>query len=292
MPCQRPQLRPFTRIPAPYISGGVKHPSESSGTRSRPTPERHACAIEGGKSLPASRFAQFCYTLNMNHYLKRAMTAGCFALLLAGPVRADLITEVTRVAVEQAQARYPSANISVNTRALDSRVHLPTCEDLTLTVNGDRRVGRVAVSARCEGPQPWHVFVTTEINVVMPVVVSRQSILRNVIIGNEHVALAPREIGRLRTDYLTDLDQVIGRQAKRTIQENAVIFSRQVVPAKLVKKGDKVTIRATHGAVTVATVGTAMRDGVAGEQIPIRNRNSDRLVSAWVIGRGLVTTVP
>ena len=63
-------------------------------------------------------------------------------------------------------------------------------------------------------------------------------------------------------------------------------------PKLHIKKGDKVTIRATHGVVTVATVGTAMRDGVAGEQIPIRNLKSNRLVNAWVIGRGLVTTAP
>ncbi len=223
-----------------------------------------------------------------------SIATGCITLLglSAGPVRADLLTEVTRFAAEQAQTRYPNGNVSVNTRALDPRVRLPECDDLTLTLQGDRRVGRVAVSARCQHPQPWHVFVTTEISVTMPVVVSRQSILRNVILGPEHVGLESREIGRLRTDYLTNVEQAIGRQAKRAILENAVIFNRLVVAAKLVKKGDKVTIRATHGMVTVATVGTAMRDGVAGEQIPIRNRNSNRLVNAWVIGRGLVTTVP
>ena len=228
----------------------------------------------------------------MNLYLMRALNVACLtgALFLAGTVQADLLTEVTRFAAERAKDRYPSGDISVNTRPLDPRVRLPECEDLTLELNGDRRVGRVAVSARCQQPQPWHLFVTTEIKVTMPIVVSHQSILRNVIIGGEHVRLEPREISRLRTDYLTDLNQVIGRQAKRSIQENAVIFSRQVVAAKLVKKGDKVTIRSTHGAVTVATVGTAMRDGIAGEQIPIRNRNSNRLVHAWVVGRGLVTT--
>ncbi|MCZ6644216.1 MAG: flagellar basal body P-ring formation chaperone FlgA [Gammaproteobacteria bacterium] len=217
---------------------------------------------------------------------------GLLAGLFTGPVQADLITEVSRFAAERAQLRYPNADISVNTRALDPRVQIPGCEDLTLELNGERRVGRVSVSVRCQQPQPWQLFVTTDINVTMPVVVSRRSILRNGILGREHVGLEPREIGRLRTDYLTDLEQVIGRQAKRAIQENAVIFSRQVVPAKLVKKGDKVIIRATRGAVTVATVGTALRDGIAGEQIPIRNRKSDRLINAWVIGRGLVSTSP
>lgn len=218
--------------------------------------------------------------------------SGLLAGLLGNPVRADLITEVTRYAAERAQLRYPNGDISVNTRALDPRVHLPACEDLTLALNGERRVGRVSVSVRCQQPQPWQLFITTEINVTMPVVVARRSILRNVIVSHEHVGLEPREIGRLRADYLTDLEQVIGRQAKRAIQENAVIFSRQVIPARLVKKGEEVTIRATHGAVTVTTVGTALRDGVAGEQIPIRNRRSNRLINAWVIGRGVVTTVP
>ena len=230
----------------------------------------------------------------MNIYPMLSIAAGYIALLglSAGDVRADLLTQVTQFAAEQAQSRYPNGNISVNTRALDPRVRLPECEDLTLALQGDRRVGRVAVSARCQHPQPWHLFITSEISVTMPVVVSRQSILRNVILGPEHVELESRDIGRLRTDYLTNVENAIGRQAKRAISAGAVIFHRQVVAAKLVKKGDKVTIRATHGVVTVATVGTAMRDGVAGEQIPIRNLKSNRLVNAWVIGRGLVTTAP
>lgn len=214
------------------------------------------------------------------------------ALLISCPVRADLISAVSEFAAARAQERYPDGDISVTTHALDPRVRLPTCEDLELEVSGPRLLGRVAVSARCQHPQPWRVFVSTEIAVTLPVVVARRSVQRHTVIGPEHVALEPRQINLLRTGYLTDLQQVFGLQAKRTIQDDAVVFSRQVVAPKLVKKGDKVTIRSVRGAVTVAAVGTAMRDGVAGEQIPIRNLSSDRLVNAWVTGRGSVTTVP
>jgi len=59
-----------------------------------------------------------------------------------------------------------------------------------------------------------------------------------------------------------------------------------------VTRGDTVMLASSQGHVRVTTQAVALSDGVYGEQIEVRNPRSDRVLTAWVTGRGTVTVRP
>jgi flagella basal body P-ring formation protein FlgA len=60
--------------------------------------------------------------------------------------------------------------------------------------------------------------------------------------------------------------------------------------AIVVLREDSVIIEVTRGSLTIRTSGTALRSGKKGEQIPVRNDKSGRVIKAFVISPGLVRT--
>jgi len=67
---------------------------------------------------------------------------------------------------------------------------------------------------------------------------------------------------------------------------------RQLDAPIAVNKGDEVRIRSGQGLIAVSMNGTALGSGMPGEQIPVRNVQSDRVVKAWIVAPGLVSTGP
>ncbi len=71
-----------------------------------------------------------------------------------------------------------------------------------------------------------------------------------------------------------------------------MLSARQLVAPIAVNKGDEVKIRSGDGPVAVSMNGTALGDGMPGEQIAVRNVQSERVIKAWVVAPGLVSTGP
>ena len=205
------------------------------------------------------------------------------------PHQALMTRVATRVSQEAAQ-RYPEATIEVQINPIDPRVRLPDCTLLNTQLQGERRYGRFSVAVSCRKPSVWKIFLTGDLHVALPVVVSRGAIGRSTEIQSSQVELEQRDISNLRNRYLTDLDAVIGWEARQDVPADHVFYAQQLKPARLVKKGDRVQITAEHAQISINATGVALSDGVRGQQIQIRNIHSGRIVHAWVRGPGRVST--
>ncbi|WP_068760288.1 flagellar basal body P-ring formation chaperone FlgA, partial [Oleiphilus sp. HI0128] len=84
------------------------------------------------------------------------------------------------------------------------------------------------------------------------------------------------------------LSDVEGMVARRSIRPGSTIQPGHLTPPKLVKRGDNVVIVASNSAISVRMNGTAMTDGALGQQIPVQNLQSKRVVKARVSEPGLV----
>jgi flagella basal body P-ring formation protein FlgA len=76
------------------------------------------------------------------------------------------------------------------------------------------------------------------------------------------------------------------------MEAGMVLSPRQLAPPIAVTKGSQVQIRAGSGPVSIAVAGTALGNGMPGEQISVRNAQSQRTIKAWVVSTGLVSTAP
>ena len=204
----------------------------------------------------------------------------------------ELGARVRQFLEDKARADFPDADVRIAVNALDARLRFPACAVLRLTPHGTRTSGRTSVTARCDAPAPWAASLTATIEVWRPVAVTVQALPGGAVVNEADITMQPRDTAELHDQYLTAPDRVVGWTLRRPIAAGAVLSPRQLEAPIAVNKGDEVRIRAGSGPVAVTMNGTALASGMPGEQIAVRNVQSDRVVKAWVVGPGLVSTGP
>jgi flagella basal body P-ring formation protein FlgA len=232
----------------------------------------------------------------MHRRLRHLLSTAVLSIMpLAGSAMADadaMLEQAAEHAASAARQAYPGAQVTVRMVPLDPRLQLAPCTALELRIPGERVAGRIAVHARCQEPQPWGLYLTAQVDVVLPVVALARPVPRDTLLRASDLVLTEHNLSDLRDGYLTDLDTAVGMEARSNLRADAVLYQRQLAAARLVSKGDSVVLEAGHGHVAVSTQAIALTDGVYGEQIEVRNPRSNRIVTGWVTGRGTVTTRP
>lgn len=171
---------------------------------------------------------------------------------------------------------------------LDNRLRLPACGEALETDAPSRRKGseQLVVRVRCPGPSPWKVYVPTRVVRSIEVVVAARPIPRGSRLDTEDLRTTRRTTSRLRGEYYTDADGLVGLQARRSLQPGTVIDADQLTRPTLVRRGDTLLIQAGNGPVKVSMQGRALEDGARGERIRALNLSSERVVEGEVVARG------
>ncbi len=202
----------------------------------------------------------------------------------------ELLQQASEHAFTAAQRAYPEGTVSVRMVPLDPRLRLDTCEALSLEMPGERVVGRVAIQARCQAPVRWGLYLTAQVDVILPVVQAARPVPRDTVLREADLTLARHNLADIRDGYLTDPGDAVGMAARSNLRADSVLYQRQLAAPKLVSKGDAVTVASSQGHVRVTAQAIALTDGVYGEQVEVRNPRSNRVLSAWVTGPGTVAT--
>lgn len=213
-------------------------------------------------------------------------------LTVANADTTALLARAGEFAEDAARQAYPEGQVSVRMVPLDPRLTLDACEDLDLRIPGDRVAGRVSVHARCRAPSTWGLYLTAQVDVVLPVVTLAGPVPRNSILREADLNRTETNLAGLRDGYLIDPAEAVGMAARHNLRSDGVLYQHQLAAPKLVTKGDTVTLASSVGAVTVTTQAVALTDGVYGERVDVRNPRSNRVISGWVTGAGSVSMSP
>jgi len=180
-------------------------------------------------------------------------------------------------------------SISYQINGMDPRLNLAACGK-TPKVGGKNkfRAGRLTLKVECISPAPWRLYVSLRVERLHPVVASASPIARGSSLEPHHLQLKTVNIDQLNYGYYTSMDEVAGLISKRSLQAGLIIAPNQLTPPKLITKGDSVLIEASNKRIMVKMPGQAMSDGRRGEQISVKNLQSQRVVKAEVIADGKV----
>ena len=203
-----------------------------------------------------------------------------------------LLGDAERLLETQALEAYPGAAVEASMQPLDPRLDLPPCAEASLTPRGQSHHGRIPVAVRCQSPQPWSIFLTGDVRVRVPVVVTTRPVRRGEIIERATVTTELQDLSSLRSLFYTRAGDVIGKETRRNLPGSAVVFASQLAEPVAVKRGSKVQIVARRGAVEITSLGEALAEGRVGTQVRVRNLASGRIVHAWVDAPGRVVTTP
>jgi flagella basal body P-ring formation protein FlgA len=146
----------------------------------------------------------------------------------------------------------------------------------------------VAVEFSVNGYDQKKIWATVTIEVLGPVVVTRKPLGRYKPIDEDDIELKTMDLSDLPDDVITDPEAVIGKRTTRAIGAQVPLRTDTVELPPLVKRGDLVVIIAESKGLKITTRGQVKKKGRLGEQIPVVNLDSNKVLYARVIDANTV----
>lgn len=178
----------------------------------------------------------------------------------------------------------------IKVRHLDRRLKLNQCETPLepFLPSSKRNSGKITVGVRCQGKKPWTLYLSAAVKNFQAIAVLNKPLPRGAIVSEDDIHLERKNVSNLHRGYLTKIEQIVNKQIKRTLPKGAILNSVNLIPQKLVKRGQLVSIRAIGELIDIRMSGHALMDGEAGQQIRVRNTNSKRIIEGKVIAPGAI----
>ena len=172
---------------------------------------------------------------------------------------------------------------------LDSRLSMADCPvPVTAAIKSPVSIGHINIQVRCDSPIQWTLYVPAEVQLFRPVVIPIGPLGRGTTISASDLQLREIDISQLNGSYFTDIEEVVGMEARRLLPADRPIIASQLKAPVMINKGDAVIVTANSGGLKVKMPGVALADGYEGQQISVRNSTSERVVDALVTAPGQV----
>jgi flagella basal body P-ring formation protein FlgA len=207
--------------------------------------------------------------------------------LQAGEIQSlDAIREAVR---QQVASQYNQAGTEITIGTLDPRLRLSKCsQPLQTFFPQGRRGSRMTVGVRCQAPKRWTIYVTAQIHQRVQALVAKEYLRRGRILSREDLVPKQFELNQLKFGYFTDINEVLGKTLKRHLNRGAVLTPSNIVVTKVIKRGERVSIIAETGGISVRASGEALEDGGLGDIIRVKNLNSKKVIEARIEAPGRV----
>lgn len=167
---------------------------------------------------------------------------------------------------------------------LDPRLQLPQCtKDLeAFQQRGAKISSRTVVGVRCDGANPWKVYVPVDVIVTETVLVARRTLPSGHIFTADDVSPEQRDVSRLVGGYLSRPGDLLGKKLKHSLMAGRVITPSMLKADIMVRRGQMVTIVVRNNSISIRMMGKALTDGAQNQRIRVENTKSKRVVEGIV----------
>ena len=163
---------------------------------------------------------------------------------------------------------------------------------------GDWKTVRVI----CRQENPWDIYVRTgyqseapakadkspenleksdNLDLMQRVIVVRP-ISRGDLLTREDLGL--QTLSRSGSGGFTDIDELVGRRAKKSLRAGLVMRDRHLQPDWMVHAKQSVSVVNNTGGIQVTTAGIALENGRLGDLVKVRNLSSNSILHGFVAG--------
>ncbi|KTD34282.1 flagellar basal body P-ring biosynthesis protein FlgA [Legionella moravica] len=221
-------------------------------------------------------FASFCLYADLSQSLD----------LIKNKIESHVLNELTT---------YTEGKIEVQADQLDPRLNLRACAENKLEIFNPYKTPMLntnTMGIKClEEDNHWTLYVPVKISVLKTVLVAKRALVKGSRITSNDLYPMEMDAQKLKQGYFTDPKELIGLICKHDITPDSPLNSFNIELAKLVHRGDQVTIVATNDYLTVSMDGIALDEGVLGDSIKVKNLSSKRVIDAQVTGEKKVAVV-
>ena len=179
----------------------------------------------------------------------------------------------------------------IETGYLDTRLRLAKC---TTPLTGKQlsagsRIANTTISVSCESGKRWTVYVPVRVKQYVQAVIATAPLGRKQPIRAENLRLVEKELSTITRGYYKDPQTLVGKLPKRPLSNGTVIAPSDLTAGKVISRGQRVTIVAKNGDISIKVPGKAMSDAGQGEPVKVQNISSQRTVEGIATAPGIVT---
>lgn len=137
--------------------------------------------------------------------------------------------------------------------------------------------------------KPWQTIdAIADVSASIDAVVPTRVIQIDSVIDAEDVTVHRIKLTDLDHQLITNVTDVIGKSAARPLQTNNPIRLGMVKKPYAVRKGDRVSIEARRGGLSIQAIGVTKSSGELGQTVTVANVDSGKELRAKIVGPGAV----
>lgn len=209
----------------------------------------------------------------------------------AATVPRDTIIRAVESAIRR-QMPWRKEDVTIGDIDFDDDIPLPTGQ-LTHRIVPNRNedyLGQtvLALHLYVDGKAVRKTWVHADISVITDVVEVIRPLGKHQRIEQEDVAIVRRDLADLSSDTVRSIETALGNRTTQMIYPHTVLKAGMFSLPPLVKRGDIVKIVANAGPMTITATGKVKQKGCKGDMVHVINTDSNRVVTARVIGPGAV----
>lgn len=201
---------------------------------------------------------------------------------------------VQNVVIDELKKNVAQENLSVTVSNLDPRLKLAACSEaknIRMRNNAQSNAqltSNVSVGVSCNGDTPWSIFIPVKVEIFQAIVVAKYNIPKGTLITAQDLNVERRSTRSIGFGYTQNIKELVGFESARNISEGDVVRLAHLNKPMIVNRGDKLVLAAGTNGIQVAAPAVAMGEGRVGDQIRVKNTQSNRIVDAFVVSRGQV----
>src|SRR3989338_2178014 len=182
--------------------------------------------------------------------------------------------------------------IIVDNVAYKGRIILPT-PDFSYEINADGSLNSSGrkffnIAFKTDGNIIKGLNVAADLRIMVPSVIAVNHIKKGETISEKDIQIEDRAIGRDASQIVTDLRDILDKQAMVDIERGEVITTNSAETMTLVSQGDVVNIVAESDMFRVAVKGVVRDKGRRGELVKVLNTSSNKVIYAKIIDSNTV----
>lgn len=139
------------------------------------------------------------------------------------------------------------------------------------------------IVARVQG-QERRIPIQADVAALPRAVVAARALGKGQVIRSEDIEVQPLATDVGNGERLLSRDEIVGREATKSLVPGQPITGSAVQMPRLVHRGDKVTVTSLAAGVSITTSGKATRDGALGDSVAVELEDPKRQILAKVTG--------
>jgi flagella basal body P-ring formation protein FlgA len=163
------------------------------------------------------------------------------------------------------------------------------CSDLQISRSKPSTIpaGRIRLTIKCGSPK-WHFRASAKVDLWMKLVVAKRDLQRGEILTADMLDTRSLNIASHLHGMEVNINNLIGMQVRRDINNGDVINRRLLEKQYLVNRDQHVELQVTTPTFNASVTAIALEDGQLGQRIKVKNLTSGQVVEGQVIGKGTV----